>query len=166
MSDQEWHWLARTAEETEHLGASLARAVPETTEAPAVVYLSGELGAGKTTLARGFLRASGFAGVVRSPTYTLLECYEVSGQRQVVHMDLFRLNEPRELEALGARDLARPAHIWLVEWPERGAGHLPAPDLVVELRVTPRGHEANFRVGSAAGRVWLHDTVELQREGT
>lgn len=97
-----------------------------------VVELRGPLGAGKTTLARGLLRALGVAGAIRSPTYTLLEPYELEG-RTIVHLDLYRLNDERELEPLGLRDYPAERCWWLVEWPERAGGRLPPAELVVTL---------------------------------
>lgn len=97
-----------------------------------VLFLQGDLGAGKTTLARGFLRAAGVTGVMRSPTYTLMEPYQAAGQR-LLHLDLYRLVDAGEVEFLGLRDESPDSVIWLVEWPERGQGHLPAADLSVHL---------------------------------
>jgi tRNA threonylcarbamoyl adenosine modification protein YjeE len=99
---------------TGRLGAALARALGE---GGAVLYLSGELGAGKTTLARALLQALGYAGHVRSPTYTLVEPYELQGRR-VFHLDLYRLAAAEELEYLGLRDLDPAQDLILVEWPE------------------------------------------------
>ncbi|MDX1608724.1 MAG: tRNA (adenosine(37)-N6)-threonylcarbamoyltransferase complex ATPase subunit type 1 TsaE [Halofilum sp. (in: g-proteobacteria)] len=113
----------RTAAETESLGAALSAVVA----APCVIALEGPLGAGKTTLVRGFLRARGHAGPVRSPTYTLVESYPCA-DAIVHHLDLYRLSDPEELEHLGVRDLAAADAIWLVEWPERGRGFLPPAD--------------------------------------
>lgn len=97
-----------------------------------VVYLHGALGAGKTTLARGLLRAAGVAGTLRSPTYTLMEPYLADGQA-FLHLDLYRLVDPSEVENLGLRDYPLDSTIWLVEWPERGRGYLPPSDLSVHL---------------------------------
>jgi tRNA threonylcarbamoyladenosine biosynthesis protein TsaE len=161
----EWRTIARSAEETEAFGAALAAALPSAESRPVVAYLSGDLGAGKTTLARGFLRARGVPGPVRSPTFTLLECYELPGLI-VVHTDLYRVRTPSELEALGLRDLARPAHVWLIEWPERGSGHLPPADVEIELRVEPGGHSIEVSPRSPLGGAWLAGTVELLRPST
>ncbi|MDP3858057.1 MAG: tRNA (adenosine(37)-N6)-threonylcarbamoyltransferase complex ATPase subunit type 1 TsaE [Stagnimonas sp.] len=115
---------------TEALGAALA---PLLRSRPGgMIHLEGELGAGKTTLSRALLRALGVQGAVKSPTYTLVEPYETDGPK-VLHLDLYRLLEPEELYGLGVLDEAPPAAWWLVEWPERGAGVLPAADLRLRL---------------------------------
>ncbi len=145
---------ARTAEETEAWGGRLAGALPVGHPEALQVQLHGDLGAGKTTFARGFLRALGYAGVVRSPTYTLVECYGV-GAVTVVHADLYRLQHPDELEALGLRDFAIAGHIWLIEWPQRGAPWLPAADLDVTLRALEGGHELELQAATATGAQWL-----------
>ena len=116
---------------TEALGARLALALQE--EAGGVVYLNGTLGAGKTTLARGWLRALGVSGSIRSPTYTLIEPYTVAG-RELLHLDLYRLKSPDELDGLGLDDYAPTRCWWLVEWPECGLGRLPPASLIVDLR--------------------------------
>ena len=118
------------------------------------MHLTGELGAGKTTLVRGFARACGVAAPVRSPTYSLLHVYEADALT-LVHLDLYRLRDPGELEHLGLREWARPGCLWLIEWPQRGAGLLPAADLTVHLAAGADAHEADIRAGSAAGTAWL-----------
>jgi tRNA threonylcarbamoyladenosine biosynthesis protein TsaE len=150
-----------TAEETEALGAALAQRRPSDASLK-VIYLTGDLGAGKTTFTRGFLRASGIAGTVRSPTYTLVEAYKV-GSTTYLHLDLYRLNEPSELENLGLRDWAGPEHVWLIEWPERGAARLPPADLVVSLTAgsgTDSAHTAVIVGASATGKQWLGTLAE------
>ena len=117
---------------TEALGACLARAVQH--EAGGVVYLNGTLGAGKTTLARGWLRALGVSGSIRSPTYTLIEPYTLADGRELLHLDLYRLKTPDELDGLGLDDYAPTRCWWLVEWPACGTGHLPPASLIVDLR--------------------------------
>lgn len=120
----------RGAAATEAAGAALARVLAGRA---GVVFLEGDLGAGKTTLARGFLRALGVAGTVRSPTYTLMEPYDI-GTRTVVHMDLYRLRDPEELWGLGLDSYSPDRDLWLVEWPDKGANLLPAPLLRVGLQ--------------------------------
>ncbi|KAF1726637.1 tRNA (adenosine(37)-N6)-threonylcarbamoyltransferase complex ATPase subunit type 1 TsaE [Pseudoxanthomonas japonensis] len=133
---------------TEALGQALARTRP----AAAVVHLQGDLGAGKSTLARALLRTLGVAGAIRSPTYTLVERYPVEGG-EAWHLDLYRIGDAGELEFLGLDEGA--AVLWLVEWPERGAAALPAPDLHVALAVEGAGRSASLSGASAVGEQWL-----------
>jgi tRNA threonylcarbamoyladenosine biosynthesis protein TsaE len=146
--------IAASAEETEVCGARLARALPTDLPQMLQIQLRGDLGAGKTTLARGFLRALGFTGVVRSPTYTLVESYAL-GAVTVVHTDLYRLQDPDELEALGLRELAVADHVWLIEWPERAGPWLPAADIEVSLVAHPAFHSIELNAATAAGAQWL-----------
>jgi tRNA threonylcarbamoyladenosine biosynthesis protein TsaE len=103
------------------------------------VFLRGELGSGKSTFARGALRALGVQGSIKSPSYTLLETYELPAVT-AVHLDLYRLLDPEELEHLGLPDYHRPGFLWLVEWPERGSGRLPPPDLELQFSIESEGH--------------------------
>ena len=145
--------LARSAAETEAVGAALARTLPATLPLT-VLALTGELGAGKTTLVRGLLRALGVTGAVRSPTFTLVELYPLAALT-VVHADLYRLRDPGELEHLGLREWAQPGFLWCIEWPERGAGRIPAADVTLSLLVTPAAHEITAAAASGPGRAWL-----------
>ncbi len=147
-------WQSDSPEETESFGAQLAAVKPAADEAAVVIYLRGDLGAGKTTLARGFLGACGIRGTVHSPTYTLVESYE-AGADTIVHLDLYRLRDASELEALGVRDLARAHHYWLVEWPERGTGRLPPADLIVSLEVGRDSHPITTSAATSVGAGWL-----------
>lgn len=116
-----------------------------------IVYLEGDLGAGKTTLARGILHGRGHTGRVRSPTYTLVEPYRLP-DGMVYHLDLYRLADPEELEWLGLRDMLESQALLLIEWPQRGAGHLPAPDLVVRISSANGGRSVDLVSVSASGR--------------
>ncbi|WP_305805421.1 tRNA (adenosine(37)-N6)-threonylcarbamoyltransferase complex ATPase subunit type 1 TsaE [Stenotrophomonas sp. YIM B06876] len=133
---------------TDQLGQALAATRP----ALAVVHLQGDLGAGKSTLARALLRALGVQGAIRSPTYTLVERYPVAGG-EAWHLDLYRIGDAGELDFLGLDDAA--ATLWLVEWPERGRGGLPPTDLSVALAMEGTGRRARLAAASEAGRQWL-----------
>jgi len=119
-----------------------------------LVTLSGPLGAGKTTLVRGLLRATGYQGAVKSPTFTLVESYE-SKERSIYHFDLYRLADPDELEWLGFRDYLRPEALCLIEWPEKGAGFLPSPDLEITLTPCPEGRKLKLSAGTVKGDAML-----------
>jgi tRNA threonylcarbamoyladenosine biosynthesis protein TsaE len=122
-------YLAST-EATEQFGAALWTILPET----GVIFLQGDLGAGKTTLVRGFLRGAGFTGAVKSPTFTLVEEYNL-GERKIFHFDLYRLNDPEELEWIGIRDYFSQNCLCFIEWAERGTGFLPSPEVIISLTV-------------------------------
>ena len=113
-----------------------------------VVFLSGDLGAGKTTLVRALLRALGHDGAVRSPTYAIVEPYRVDGL-EVYHLDLYRIADADELEYLGLREWLRPGVLLLVEWPERGLGMLPAPDLHLHLDYAGDGRRLRLVEGDS-----------------
>ena len=120
---------------------------------PLKIYLSGELGAGKTTLSRGFLRAVGHVGSVKSPTYTLVEPYEFDDVK-VFHFDLYRIADPEELAYVGFDDYLMAPAILLVEWAERGGDWLPQADLLVRLSSFNDGRQLRLRGGTEAGR-WV-----------
>ena len=118
------------------------------------VYLRGPLGSGKTTWARAALRELGVTRAVRSPTYSLLEIYELP-TRSVLHADLCRLAAADDLAPLGLEDYDTGHTLWLVEWPERGEGRLPCPDLEVELAIAGEGRRVRLRAASPTGHRWL-----------
>lgn len=141
--------------ETEAATVALAEALARGLGAEGlVVYLRGELGAGKTRFAQAFLRALGEPSIVRSPTYTLVEPYTPGGRR-VFHMDLYRLTDPEELEFVGIRDLDAPDAVLLVEWPDRGKGLLPAPDLEIALGHANVGRDVLLRAHGPHGEAIL-----------
>jgi tRNA threonylcarbamoyladenosine biosynthesis protein TsaE len=131
-------WSRQVADEAvvRELAAVFAGAV----RPPTVIFLRGDLGAGKTTFARAYIHALGFEGYVKSPSYGLLEIYQVGGQN-VLHLDLYRIEDPEELEYLAIRDQFDDKTVLLVEWPDRGADRLPAPDLVLHF-----GEQGSVRV--------------------
>ena len=115
-----------------------------------MLYLQGDLGAGKTTCARSLLRALGVVGLVRSPTYTLVETYELAGLT-CIHVDLYRLQGLTEVDELGLRDLVGPGCLLLVEWPDRGGAALPPADLTVALNYAGEGRQARVTAHSPLG---------------
>ncbi len=119
-----------------------------------VIYLHGPLGAGKTTFVRGFLRGLGYKGLVKSPTYTLVESYEVGGCN-IFHFDFYRVADPSELEYMGIQDYFTMNAISLIEWPEAGADFLPRPD--VECRIAPskEGRSITLTAGTDDGEIIL-----------
>ncbi len=137
-------------------GAQLGKLLPE----GALVFLEGDLGAGKTTLSRGILAAFGHKGVVKSPTYTLVEPYQL-GDKLIYHFDLYRLGDPEELEFIGIRDYLDQAGCCLVEWPERGAGMLPEPDLLVEINVVNDARRVAISAGTTRGQKIIGDLHTL-----
>ncbi|WP_020209821.1 tRNA (adenosine(37)-N6)-threonylcarbamoyltransferase complex ATPase subunit type 1 TsaE [Gilvimarinus chinensis] len=127
------------------VGAAMAK-----TDGLLTVHLQGDLGAGKTTLTRGVLQHFGHSGAVKSPTYTLVEVYELS-ERTVYHFDLYRLGDPEELEYMGIRDYFSGNSISLIEWPSRGEGVLPTPDVVATLKVQDGGRVVKLEASSDLG---------------
>lgn len=115
-----------------------------------IVYLHGELGAGKTTLCRGILRSKGYQGAVKSPTYTLVEPYDLEGHT-IFHFDLYRLSDPEELEFMGIRDYFHPDNLCIVEWPQRGEGVLPEADIAVSISVEGKGRRIDIAARTDLG---------------
>jgi len=134
----------------------LAYQLAEELKAKGTVYLKGHLGAGKTTFCRGVLHAYGHQGAVKSPTYTLVEPYQLES-KQVYHFDLYRLADPEELEYMGIRDYFDEDALCLIEWPEQGAGILPEPDLQVSLQADDGGRSIEIESCSEYGRTILNE---------
>ena len=158
--------------ETERCGRLLALAtsdievgagddgVQPTTTGGGRIYLTGDLGAGKTTLARGVLRGYGHQGAVKSPTYTLVEPYEFS-RYNIYHFDLYRLSDPEEVEFLGVSDYLDGSNLCLIEWPERGGSLLPAADLIIDLAIAGRGRRLTWRTGTRRGSEIAEKLIRL-----
>lgn len=136
--------------DTLQFGIVLAHAIA----AGAIIYLHGELGAGKTTLARGILRGLGYQDKVKSPTYTLVEPYHIAG-RAIFHFDLYRLLTPSDLQQLGIQEYFTPTSITLVEWPEKGADLLPEPDLNCYIESTTEGRVIKIEAHTLRGEAIL-----------
>lgn len=174
MTDRaEFSLITRSADQTRAFGAAMGEAIRDAKfERAIVIALNGELGAGKTTLVNGFMRALGVSGAVRSPTYTLIEPYEFAG-RVVYHLDLYRLADPSELEMLAPRDLLEPRAVLLVEWAERAGAALPHADLTIELAYPKNQTEFEMntqrviqvRPGSSAGEALAASLQQLSDEG-
>jgi tRNA threonylcarbamoyladenosine biosynthesis protein TsaE len=158
MASLETQLALPDAPATDRLGAGLARAFPGAVRASAALYLEGDLGAGKTTCVRALLRACGVRGLIRSPTFTLVETYPLDGRTPAltcVHVDLYRLQGAQQVDELGLRDFLTPGHLLLIEWPQRAAGALPPPDLLLSLEFAEDGRRARLREGTELGAEWL-----------
>jgi tRNA threonylcarbamoyladenosine biosynthesis protein TsaE len=132
----------------------LAAALAGALKAPLVVYLQGDLGSGKTTFTRALVQALGFPGRVKSPTYGLLEHY-ATDQFQVLHLDLYRIEKPEEIDFLGIEDLFDERTVLMIEWPERGAGELPEADLLIQFDHQGARRKLQLQARSAAARSLL-----------
>jgi tRNA threonylcarbamoyladenosine biosynthesis protein TsaE len=155
MTDSELELALPDGAATEALGAALARAFPGASTL-ATLYLKGDLGAGKTTCVRSLLRALGVKGLIRSPTYTLIETYALEGLT-CVHVDLYRLEGAAAVEELGLRDYMGAERLLLVEWPEKGGAAIPAPDVELTLKFSGAGREAYLRASPPRGEAWLRN---------
>jgi tRNA threonylcarbamoyladenosine biosynthesis protein TsaE len=135
------------------LGQQIAKALVKSNGG--MIHLHGELGAGKTTLVRSVLQALGVTGRVKSPTYTLVEPYEL-GDRTAYHFDLYRLSDPEELDFLGFRDYLSAKAFLFVEWPERGDGVLPPADVHIRIQYAGAGRKVIIEPGEGRSNQWIH----------
>jgi tRNA threonylcarbamoyladenosine biosynthesis protein TsaE len=155
-----------TADDMRALGRALGGALRTVGGGALVIGIEGELGAGKTTLVSGVLAGVGIGGAIRSPTYTLIEPYEAAGL-QLYHIDLYRLSSPREVEALGIRDLLDASAVLLIEWPSRGAGALPGQDLSMSIEYQGPGEQRRLlraEAHSSAGDKLLEQILAATSE--
>jgi tRNA threonylcarbamoyladenosine biosynthesis protein TsaE len=132
---------------------TLGNRIAQVTEGHGIIFLDGDLGAGKTTLSRGIIRGLGHVGAVKSPTFTLVEPYEI-GDIRAFHFDLYRLVDPEELEFLGIRDYLEDDALCLIEWPQKGAGFLPKPDLTITISPHDSGRSLNLSPQGLRGESW------------
>jgi tRNA threonylcarbamoyladenosine biosynthesis protein TsaE len=147
VGDADWVEAVGNEQAVAELAARFAACL----QVPAVIYLQGDLGAGKTTFARAYIHSLGFSGYVKSPSYGLLESYAVGGQK-ILHLDLYRIEDPEELEYLALRDLFDDESVLLVEWPGRGGYYLPKPDLVLNFGENNETRFISCRALSDRGR--------------
>lgn len=137
--------------DTERLAERLAMACPK----GMVIYLQGELGAGKSTFARAFIHALGFDGSVKSPTYSLLEVYTLADGFDALHMDLYRLADAEEVAFLALDEYAQNAKLWLIEWPEKGQGYIPNADVFIRFSQQDNGRLLEFQAQNAMATAYL-----------
>ncbi len=161
MADSEIDFALPDAAATDVLGAALGGGLPVGTLSSAcggyvVLYLHGELGAGKTACVRSLLRARGVCGLIRSPTFTLVESYRTE-QLTCVHVDLYRVRGPLEVDELGLRDYLIPGCLLMIEWPEKATAELPPPDVELTLHYAPIGRRAAARARTVVGGEWLRN---------
>ena len=132
--------IVRSAEDMEALGAQLI----EQLNKPAIIYLHGDLGAGKTTLVRGALHALGHQGLVKSPTFTLVETYTLASQ-EAYHFDLYRVSDPEELDYIGIRECCSDANICFIEWPNLGQPLVPKATMEISIEYIPEGRQVSIK---------------------
>lgn len=147
------------ADDTDWLGTTLAQSLLSDATG-GVIYLQGDLGAGKTALVRSLIKSCGFVGRIKSPSYTLLETYKISSL-YFYHLDFYRFKDPQELEEAGFRDLFHDKAVVLIEWPEKAEGLLPQPDLIIKLIYKGEGRIANIDAFTQRGAKW---TQQINRQ--
>jgi tRNA threonylcarbamoyladenosine biosynthesis protein TsaE len=131
-------------------GAKLAAAIGKI-DSPLLILLNGDLGAGKTTISRGILQGLGHQGAVKSPTYTLVEPYQLAIGK-IYHFDLYRLIDPEELEHIGFSDYLSEAKLCIIEWPENGGSYIPSPDISIDIQLHESGRQVTLDSGTESGK--------------
>ena len=144
-------------QETVLVGKQFGKLLYEST----IIFLEGELGAGKTTFCKGVLAAFDYSGKVKSPTYTLVEPYEV-GDKQIYHFDLYRLGDPEELEFIGIRDYFDSNSIALIEWWQKGSGYIPSPNFTVSLNSMNQGRKLEIKTNSSIELKIIEQMYEMK----
>lgn len=147
-----------------------AKVFSDAAQTGGLIFLEGDLGAGKTTFSRGLMRGFGYQGAVKSPTYTLVETYDVSTYSEaaikqplsVCHFDLYRLADPEELEFMGIRDYLEGAHLCLMEWADKGLGFLPPADLVLSIDDIKDGRRLTWQAGTEKGLAWCEQLNQIE----
>ena len=137
------------------IGRILFDFLPKKAKKATLLFFEGNLGVGKTTICKGILNSSGYDGIVKSPTYNLVETYELASSRYH-HFDFYRLGSPEELDYIGIRDYFQSGDICLVEWPDRGKGVLPLPDLCFKISAKRNGRELNIEYIAQLGELFLN----------
>ena len=131
-----------------------------------LIFLEGDLGAGKTTFSRGLMRGFNYLGPVKSPTYTLVETYDVITTQKkpltVCHFDLYRVADPEELEFMGMRDYLEGAHLCLMEWADKGLGFLPAADLILSIADIKDGRQLTWQASTEQGLAWCEQLNQIE----
>lgn len=120
-----------------------------------VIYLQGNLGVGKTVFAKGFINGLGVTGLVKSPTYSLVEPYKINEDLMCYHFDLYRLTDPEELEFTGSRDYFNAQSVCLIEWPEKATGYIPDADIVCNIEYHEKGRKITISAISEPGSVYM-----------
>lgn len=160
MSYPQSSFFASDIDDTSQLAQDLANAVSSQLPSDVVIFLNGDLGAGKTTFSRYFIQALGHSGSVKSPTYTLVEPYELENVN-IYHFDLYRLADPEELEFMGIRDYFGGGAVALVEWSEKGGEYLASPDLVISITMSTSGRQFNLEATTAVGAKLLQQCKRI-----
>lgn len=160
MSYPQSSFFASDVDDTSQLAQDLANAVSSQLPSGVVIFLNGDLGAGKTTFSRYFIQALGHSGSVKSPTYTLVEPYELENVN-IYHFDLYRLADPEELEFMGIRDYFGGGAVALVEWSEKGGEYLASPDLVISITMSTSGRQFNLEATTALGAKLLQQCKRI-----